>query len=148
MTTSHAMETIEGRLRRLEDLADIHQLFIDYGRHLDAGNFEAYAALFHEDGAVKLGPMGSAQGRDAIQAMMTDVMAGQVGTAYHIISSPMVKLEGEEATSDVMWTVLRPDSAGTPQVAMVGRHVDVLRRREDRWGFQLRTGHISLPTRI
>jgi hypothetical protein len=46
------------RLRRLEDLEEIRQLFTDYGRHLDAGDVQAYAELFADDGEVLLGPIG------------------------------------------------------------------------------------------
>jgi ketosteroid isomerase-like protein len=63
--------SIEARLQRLEDLQEITQLFIDYGEHLDAGDFAAYARLFAEDGEVLLGPMGRATGRSEIEALMT-----------------------------------------------------------------------------
>ena len=139
------MTTIEDRIQRLEDLAAIHQLFIDYGRYLDAGNFEGYADLFHEDGEVRLGPMGTAKGRDNIKSLMTNIMTGRVGTTFHVISSPMVTLDGDTATSDVMWTVIESTGTGGPQLAMVGRHVDDLRRRDGRWRFQRRTGYLSLP---
>ena len=56
------------RVRRLEDLAAINQLFIDYGAHLDAHDFDAYASLFDEDGEVLLGPLGRAKGPAEIKA--------------------------------------------------------------------------------
>ncbi|NDD97339.1 MAG: nuclear transport factor 2 family protein, partial [Actinobacteria bacterium] len=31
-------DSLEPRLRRLEDLTEIHQLFVDYGAALDAGD--------------------------------------------------------------------------------------------------------------
>jgi hypothetical protein len=55
-------DALEARLARLEDLMEIHQLFVDYGRYLDAGDFDAYAELFADDGEVLLGPMGRAKG--------------------------------------------------------------------------------------
>src|SRR6185437_7661591 len=41
---------LEARLRRLEDLALIRQLFVDYKIVLDKQDFAAYAALFAADG--------------------------------------------------------------------------------------------------
>ena len=76
------------RVQRLEDLLAIHQLFADYGLALDAGDFDAYAALFAEDGEVLLGPMGRAKGPAEIKALMTKTLAGGVGSSFHIISSP------------------------------------------------------------
>ena len=55
-------DSIEARLQRLEDLQAINQLFIDYGEHLDAGDFDAYAELFAEDGEVLLGDIILAHG--------------------------------------------------------------------------------------
>ena len=85
-------DSIEARLQRLEDLQAINQLFIDYGEHLDAGDFDAYAELFAEDGEVLLGPMGRAAGRAAIRELMTSTLAEGVGSTFHIVSSPRITL--------------------------------------------------------
>ena len=39
-------QSLEERLRRLEDILAIQQLFIDYGLALDAGDLDRYAQLF------------------------------------------------------------------------------------------------------
>ena len=57
-------DDLHDRVQRLEDILEIQQLFIDYGHHLDAGDFEAYASLFANEGEVLLGPLGRARGRD------------------------------------------------------------------------------------
>src|SRR5262245_51236668 len=100
------------RVRRLEDLLAIHQLFIDYGRYLAAGDVAAYAALFAEDGEVLLGPLGRAKGRSAIRDLMARTLAGQRDGSYHIISSPQVALDGDTATSSVMWSVIARTAEG------------------------------------
>jgi uncharacterized protein (TIGR02246 family) len=143
-----ADDGLEARLRVLEDRLAIHQLFIDYGRHLDAGDFDAYAALFADEGEVLLGPMGRAKGPQAIKALMTKALAGQTGNSYHIISSPMVKLEGDRATSDVMWSVITAAEDRRPALTMVGRHVDDLVRERGAWKFLRRKGYVSLPNAI
>ena len=55
-------DDLAARVQRLEDRLEIHQLFIDYGLALDAGDFDVYAALFAEQGEVLLGPMGRGEG--------------------------------------------------------------------------------------
>ena len=132
------------RVRRLEDLMAIHQLFVDYGRHLDAGDVDAYASLFAEDGEVMLGPLGRAKGRDAIRQLMGRAL-GQPGSSYHIVSSPQVALDGDRATASVMWSVIGRSGEGSPAVTMVGRHVDELRRERDGWRFVRRKGYVDLP---
>src|SRR5689334_235491 len=105
-------DEMEARVRRLEDLQAIQQLFIDYGEHLDAGDFEAYSALFADDGEVLLGPLGRARGREAIKNLMTTNLGDAVGTTFHIVSSPRIALAGDTAKSTVMWSVVGSDSDG------------------------------------
>jgi uncharacterized protein (TIGR02246 family) len=141
-------EALAQRVQRLEDLMAIHQLFIDYGRYLDAGNIDAYAALFAADGEVLLGPLGRAKGPAAIKELMTTVLAGKQGSSYHIVSSPQVALDGDRATTTVMWSVIARTADGGVALTMVGRHEDVLRRERDGWRFVRRKGYVDLPSAI
>lgn len=139
---------IEDRLQRLEDRDAIHQLFVDYGRYLDAGDIDAYAQLFTADGEVMLGPMGRTKGRENIHALMAKVLEGRVGSSFHIIGSPQVQVDGDEATSEVMWTVIRRDSEGNAKLTSVGRHVDKLRREDGVWRIAERRGYVDLPQKL
>lgn len=141
------LEALEARVRRAEDLLEIQQLFVDYGSHLDAGRFDRYGALFARDGVLDLGPMGSARGPHQIEALMAKVLDGMVGTTYHLITSPIIELRGDAAESEVMWTAIRRSADDTPQVAMLGRHRDVLVREDGRWRFKERRGFIDIPHR-
>lgn len=137
--------TIEERLRRLEDLQAIHQLFVDYGEHLDTGNFDAYAELFADDGEVLLGPLGRAKGRAEIRDLMTRTLGADVGSTFHVVSSPRVELDGDTATSTVMWTVAALGDDGLARITMVGHHIDDLVRTGKGWRFQRRRGVVNLP---
>ena len=139
---------LAARLQRLEDLLEIHQLFIDYGRCLDAGDFDGYAALFARDGELMLGPLGRAKGRDEIKAMMSKTLSGQDGSSFHIISSPQVQLDGDRASSEVMWTALARDESGHPRLTMLGRHRDDLVREDGRWRFARRRGLVDIPSAL
>jgi len=138
----------EHRIRRLEDLDEIRQLFIDYGRHLDSGDVESYAALFADEGEVLLGPIGRAKGRAAIVDLMTKVKARTTTPSYHLITSPVIRLAGDHATSEVQWTVIRPDATGKLEVAMFGRHEDELIRERGRWRILKRKGRIDVPSTV
>ncbi len=141
-------DSIEARLQRLEDLQAINQLFIDYGEHLDAGDFDAYAELFAVDGEVLLGPMGRAVGRSEIKALMTAALADSVGSTFHIVSSPRIALDGDAAHSTVMWSVAKMADDGLARISMVGHHVDDLVRTADGWRFQRRRGTVDLPGKL
>jgi uncharacterized protein (TIGR02246 family) len=138
-------DDIEARVRRLEDLLEIQQLFVDYGRHLDAHDFDAYAALFAETGEVLLGPLGRAQGRAEIRALMKRVMEGMASSNYHLVTNPTITLDGDRAHSTVMWSVIDAGPEGAPALTMLGRHVDVLVREDGAWKFGQRKGYIALP---
>jgi uncharacterized protein (TIGR02246 family) len=137
--------SIEARLRRLEDLQEIHQLFVDYGAALDAGDFARYASLFARDGEVLLGPMGRAKGPAAIEDLMRRTLAGRVGDSLHINSSPQVTLDDDRASATVMWTVVHRDNDGRPRLTMVGHHHDDLVREDGRWRFLRRRGTVEIP---
>ena len=135
----------EARLRRLEDLEEIRQLFVDYGYLLDLGDYAAYAQLFAEDGELMLGPIGRAKGRQEIETMMARV--GGAGS-LHLITSPIVTLDGDRAVARVMWTVINRAEDGTPFVGMVGHHEDELVREAGRWRFRRRRGFVEIPSAV
>lgn len=141
-------DSLAHRLRRLEDLEEIRQLFVDYGRHLDAGDVEAYAALFADDGEVLLGPIGRAKGRAAIVELMTRVKARSTTPSFHLVTNPVIALDGDRATAEVLWTVIRPSASGTLEVAMFGRHQDELVRERGRWRFLRRRGRVDVPAAL
>jgi ketosteroid isomerase-like protein len=139
-------EDLESRLRRLEDLAAIHQLFIDYGAYLDAHDFESYATLFADEGEVLLGPLGRAKGPQEIRALMEGTMPPGSAQSFHVISNPVVTLDGDRAQTQVMWTVIQQDGSGRPQVGMIGHHRDELVRVDGRWKFLRRAGYVDIPS--
>lgn len=141
-------QRLEERSQRLEDRDAIHQLFVDYGRYLDAGDIDRYADCFATDAEVLLGPMGRARGRDHIRRLMSAMLTGRVGANYHIISSPQVSLDGDRATSEVMWTVISRDADGKPKLTSMGRHVDDLVREDGTWKIARRRGLVDLPQRF
>jgi uncharacterized protein (TIGR02246 family) len=141
-------DELRERVRRLEDLEEIRQLFVDYGRHLDAGDVAAYADLFADDGEILLGPIGRAKGRAAIIELMTTVKARARTPSFHLVTNPVIRLDGDRATGEVLWTVIRPDASGRLEVAMFGRHEDELVRERGRWRFLRRRGRVHVPAAL
>ena len=138
--------SIEDRLRRLEDLESIRQLFVDYGHHLDRGDVASYADLFAPDGEVLLGPLGRATGRAEITELMTRVLDDVTGSSFHLIANPIVHLHGDTADAEVTWAVVAREVDGSPDLTMLGRHVDRLVRLPEGWRFQRRAGHVDIPS--
>ncbi len=137
-------DDFEARLKRLEDLQEIGQIFVDYGRYLDRGDFAAFSQLFASDGEILLGPYGRAKGPTDIQALMERAIGALVGSSYHVISSPVVNVDGDTATAEVMWTVVDRDDHGKPRLGGIGRHHDSLVRENDHWRIKKRRGQVDI----
>ncbi len=136
---------------RSEDRADIHRLLIDYGRTLDARDFDAFAALFAEDGVYVAGTGEPASGAEAGEAMRRVFAENALGFAepnYHLFFNETVEFTGPDnatATSQSLYMV--PGEGGAPRAAMMARYEDELVREEGRWKFARRVVRGLMPTR-
>jgi ketosteroid isomerase-like protein len=145
-----AAASVEARLRRLEDLARIRQLFVNYKIVLDKQDFGAYAALFAEDGEFIAGTQ-RVKGRPAIQALVDGMRGSLLGSApgddFHVVVNPLIDLVGgdpDRARAEVTWLYVVKGKDGGPALAKLGHYEDVLVREEGRWLF----GRREAPTDI
>ena len=94
------VELLAGKVRALEDQAEITQLVAQYGPAVDSGSGEAAAALWTEDGAFDAVPQRRMRGRDEIAAMVHG--AGHQSLIHngcgHVLTVPHIVVEGDEAT--------------------------------------------------
>jgi hypothetical protein len=139
---------IEERLRRLEDLEAIRELFLDYGRTLDHRRFEECSRLFAERGQF-VAPFDTFTGPDGIlallHAMLGDHLSPDAGRDFHVFANPAVELEGDRATAHSFWIYVTPDAAGHPRVAQLGHYEDtVIRAADGRWRFEQRVAKRDL----
>jgi ketosteroid isomerase-like protein len=140
----------EARLRRLEDLARIRQLFVDYKMVLDKQDFAAYAALFAADGEFIAGSQ-VAKGRAAIQALVEGMPGSLLGSGpgedFHVVVNPLIDLDPadpDRATAGVTWLYVVKGDDGGPALAKLGHYEDELVREDGRWRFARR----AAPTDI
>ena len=141
-----AEQTLETRLRRLEDLEEIRRLHVEYGRALDARDFEAYCGLFTEDGEfVSNGTV--YRGREAIRGMLDGLGAGPAGQNLHLFANPAIELRGDRATATLTWAFVVAGEDGRPALRLLGRYSDVLRRDSGRWRFERREATGAFPAR-
>jgi uncharacterized protein (TIGR02246 family) len=133
------------RIQRIEDRAEIEQLLLNYGRHLDARDFKAYSQLFARDG-VWQGGMGTVQGPAAIQTFMEKAIAGpNTAHNFHLLSNFVIDVQGDAATAWSRWQFVAPGPDGRPVVAQAGRYDDELVREDGRWKFKRRIAANDLP---
>lgn len=147
-TLENQLADLQVRVKRLEDLEAIRQLFIAYGNLLDQCDFAAYGKLFAEEGELLLGPMGRARGPAEISKLMESRLGGSKGSSYHLIANPIIDLQGDRATSVVTWAAILRGAEGGPALNLYGFHHDILVRQSDGWKFLRREGHIALPSKM
>jgi uncharacterized protein (TIGR02246 family) len=139
-TLSARYEALEVRLRRLEDVEEIRQLLQDYARCLDESDHVGYAQLFTEDGELNA-KLGQAKGRDGIRALLDRRLGPREGPrkqAFHLVGNPTIEVDGERATSTVIWAYVTHDEDGFPLILQLGHYRDELAREDGRWRFRRR----------
>jgi uncharacterized protein (TIGR02246 family) len=132
-------KSVEARLKAFEDKAEIEQLLLDYGRHLDARDFGAYGALFAADGEW-VGGFGKVAGPGNIKAFMEKAMPGaNTAKNYHLLSNFVISVTGDTATAWSRWAFVVPGQQGGALISQAGRYDDTLVRENGRWRFKRRT---------
>jgi hypothetical protein len=131
---------IQARLKRLEDVEEIRQLFNAYGRLADDKDWTGYSELFAEDGVFdSQHSIGTVTGSHEIRDRLGSAYGDDPADALHLFHNIDIAVDGDRATAKSIWTFLRPGSNGyPPQVLMMGQYNDVLVRTSAGWKFQLR----------
>ena len=135
---------------RGEDRAAIHRLLVDYGRTLDARDFDGFAALFARDGVYLAGGGGAPlSGPQAGQAMRRTFAENALGFAepnYHLFFNETVDFVGpDSATASSQSLYMVPGEDGAPRAAMMARYDDELVREDGHWKFARRVVHGQMP---
>jgi hypothetical protein len=129
------------RLQRLEDHEQIERLLMEYGRTLDHADYATYAKLFTADGEWA-GSVGTFKGPVAIEegvgkAMSATAFAALNAGAFHLMTNPIIDVDGDRATAVSKWSFVRIMDH-RPVIVYSGRYHDTLLRENGRWHFQRR----------
>ncbi|WP_022683488.1 nuclear transport factor 2 family protein [Sphingobium bisphenolivorans] len=127
--------TIEERLARLEDRAELHRLQILYAHYGDkgwgaaGGDPNALAALFTEDAVWESAAMGRFEGREAIAAGLS---GSGLAMAVHLLAQADPVIEGDEAHGNWKVTLFLKKADGAYLVG-AGTYVCRYRRTKEGW---------------
>ena len=137
---------LEARVRTLEDREAVWRLHMDYRRHLDNRDFEAYAALFAQDGEWS-GPLGTFVGPAAILEMLTNSLErfDVHERTYHLICNTVIDVDGDSAVAESTQCYVTRGPEDEPVVTYVGRYEDVLAREGGAWKFKRRLASYDIP---
>ena len=100
MLDAQRIETLERRIKLLEDHLQITQLVAAYGPSVDSGSLTEAPELWEADGVYDVIGYRRMEGRAAIQDMLKDV--GHQSAIHdgvgHILTAPHIEIDGDEAT--------------------------------------------------
>lgn len=136
------------RVQRLEDIEEIRNLLIDYGRDLDAHDLAAYSHLFAKDGEW-VGGFGSAKGPAAIQALMEKNLGvaskSKPGSTYHVLTNFRIDVHGDTASAWSRWNFVVTSADNHPSILYGGHYDDTLVREDGAWKFLRRVAVNDIP---
>jgi len=123
----------------LEDKDAIRELLADYCYKLDAGDKDAMAALFTEDGTWETA-FGTGTTRAGIVAQLDKIAALSTGPRprrVHYTTNILITLDGDTATVKSNWLVVENRKEG-PGINSGGAYHDTVVKRNGTWFFRHR----------
>ncbi len=124
-----------------EDLVQIHHLLAKYAHAWDAGDPDAWARTFTEDGAFT-GPNGTYKGWDELsrfcRSLTLDSETFRPLWKQHWANNVVVDVDGDEATGKAMFIMVQRTADGPGTLTMVGASTDTYRRVDGAWRFTSR----------
>lgn len=133
------MARLEQRVQALEDELAITRLVASYGPLVDAGEAEAVAGLWAEDGTYDVEGWSMTSQADIRAMVESDGHQGLIdGGCSHFLGPAHVHVDGDQATA-VCESILVRHRDGAYSVRRAGANHFTLQRRADGWRIQHRT---------
>nr|WP_221218571.1 MULTISPECIES: nuclear transport factor 2 family protein [unclassified Mycolicibacterium] len=134
------MESLERRLRTLEDERDIARLIASYGPLVDSGDPDAVAALWAVDGGYDTGDWKMSSRADVAAMVRSTEHRGLIDRGCcHFFGPPAVTVDGDEAVAICQSILLVHRESHGYNVARAGVHLIRLQRTEKGWEIVSRT---------
>ncbi|MCW2767271.1 MAG: hypothetical protein JWO11_3230 [Nocardioides sp.] len=139
MTDIERLDRLEARLRVVEDELAVTRLIASYGPLVDAGEADATAELWAEDGSYDVEGWQMRDREDVRSMVRSDGHQGLIaGGCSHFLGPAHVTLSGDDAVA-VCESVLVRHRDGGYSVRRAGANHFVLRRGPDGWRIAHRT---------
>lgn len=146
-------DTIEGRLRAVEDTLAIFHLIASHPPAADTGGDSYYRNAFMPDGVIDLGGGKEARGNETIAGVVktAEHQAAIAGGLCHFAGLPRVELDGDTATATSYLQIITPHKGAPPmdvsghgtsngfRIHRVGANRWELKRTEQGWKVTRRT---------
>jgi ketosteroid isomerase-like protein len=159
------VQSLEARLRAVEDQVQIEQLLMRYAAAYNTGDADTYVSLFTTDATFELvrntgepAFLGPFKGREEIRKQWFPQGAGpdagrRFGAMRHVTTNHEIKVNGDTATVRAFFIEVvsngdnSPPGSKPPTIHAMGRYEDDLRRVDGQWLFSSRRVVIDMNTK-
>ena len=125
----------------LLDRVQIEDLIVSYYYNLGQGDAEAFGDYYTEDATFDVNGI-VARGRAGIAGIYRQLAGagpGQGGTFHMLLSNPMIRVSGDAATAEFLWTGITNDTPkAPPRFVEQGREYDTLVKQNGAWRIRKR----------
>ena len=128
-------ESLEGRIRRLEDRAEIGDLITNYAVAVDDRDFETLGEMFSRD-AVFDNVRGVEHGRERVMAYYR-ARLGEFGPTFHVPHSHSIRFDTKDSAHGVVLAHAEL-AIGRDTCVIALRYQDHYLREDGRWRFRQR----------
>ncbi len=137
-----SLETLEARIRALEDIEEIKKLKATYCFLCDAGldderNRDALISHFTADARVDfgLGPASVFEGKEGLGVFFGQVVPGAVSFCMHMVHNAIIEVDGDRATGKWYYEAPTTDTSSGRAQWMAGTYVEEYVREGNEWKF-------------
>ncbi|GAB3022574.1 nuclear transport factor 2 family protein [Natronobiforma cellulositropha] len=113
------------------DARAIERLKHEYCFTIDSGAYDAWVSLFTDDGRFVRGDVDVYEGTDELAAFATEVFDAAFERSAHLVTNPVVEVDGDEATGRWYLLLLAQTEDGVSFTQ--ARYDDTFRRVDGEW---------------
>lgn len=141
-----AAQDLQAEVQEWRDREAVHRLLLAYGRTIDERDFDAFGALFTDDGeyAGNKGPQAIA---DGMRGTFASNPLGLREPNFHVFFNETIDIDGPNATASSMSFYVAPDDMGGYRIVMMAAYDDQLVKQGESWKFKRRTVKALTPNR-
>ena len=145
---ANSVQELQARVRDLESREEIREVMHDYGRLLDARDFDAFARLWATNSVYDSGGLIS-KGPQAIAAFLKEIIgrnpAGYKTPNFHVFFNENIDVHGDHATATSKSAFLVPGEGNKADAAIVAEYQDEFTREDGHWKFLRRLVRGDIP---
>jgi len=128
-------ESLEARVRRLEEIEAIKRLKYKYCYAVDAYNVDEILETFDDNAEADYGPLGQYKGKQEIRRFFAEIIPKTLPFFVHMVHNGSIDVQGDEATGVWYFDVPAIHAGLDKAVWIAGRYDERYRKIDGKWKF-------------